>query len=76
MYGHVFHDLDQLEPGDQIVTYTETGRAVYRVVEVGVVDPTDVEVVAPTKDTRLTLTTCHPIGSARQRLVVVAELWE
>jgi sortase A len=74
MYGHAFHDLDQLEPGDEIVTGTATRRSTYRVVEVRVVDPARVDVVAPTTDNRLTLTTCHPIGSAAQRLVVVAEL--
>jgi sortase A len=33
-----------------------------------------VSVLAPTTDNRLTLTTCHPRYSARQRLVVVAAL--
>ena len=34
----------------------------------------DVEVVAPTDTPRLTLTTCHPKGSARERLVLHADL--
>jgi sortase A len=76
MHGHVFQDLDQLQPGDEIVARTEAGSAVYRVSEVLIVDPSAVEVVAPTEKSRLTLTTCHPKGSARQRLVVAAELWE
>lgn len=74
MYGHVFHDLHLLEPGDEIRTYTSRSSSLYRVVEVTVVDPSQVDVVAPTEYARLTLTTCHPIGSAAQRLVVVAEL--
>lgn len=74
MYGHVFHDLDRLQPGDEIVAETAARRSIYRVVEVKVVNPAQVDVVAPTTDDRLTLTTCHPIGSAAQRLVVVAEL--
>jgi sortase A len=76
MHGRVFHDLDDLEPGDDIVTHTHAGRAVYRVVDVSVVAPTALEVVAPTDESRLTLTTCHPKGSARQRLVVAAVLAE
>jgi sortase A len=76
MYGAVFHDLDQLAAGDVIRTYTTSRSATYRVVEVIVVDPSQVDVVAPTEGSRLTLTTCHPIGSAAQRLVVVAELVE
>ena len=36
--------------------------------------PTDVYVLDATDDNRLTLTTCHPRYSARQRLIIVAEL--
>lgn len=74
MYGHPFRHLDKLAEGDQIVTYTEARKGVYRVIETTRVDPSDVSVIAPTEDDRLTLTTCDPVGSARQRLVVVAEL--
>lgn len=74
MHGHPFRYLDRLEAGDRIVTYTEAKKAEYRVLVVKRVDPTDVEVIAPTDDDRLTLTTCNPVGSARQRLVVVARI--
>ena len=36
--------------------------------------PTEVEVLQDKGDNRLTLTACHPKYSARQRIVVVAEL--
>jgi sortase A len=36
--------------------------------------PRDWEVVAPSDDALLTLTTCHPKGSAAQRMIVRAEL--
>jgi sortase A len=74
MHGHPFRRLDELDAGDLIITWTASRKAVYRVVEIKVVDPTMVGVVAPTDESRLTLTTCHPVGSARQRLVVVARL--
>lgn len=74
MYGHVFRRLDELQPGDEIVTVTAARRAVYRVVEVRVVNKSDWSVVDPCEGYRLTLTTCHPVGSARQRLCVTAEL--
>ena len=74
MYGHPFHDLDLLRPGDEIFTSTANCTAVYRVVRVVVVYPTELGVVAQTGADRLTLTTCHPKGSAARRLVVVAEL--
>lgn len=73
MYGRVFHDLNKLKEGDVIHTGTALHTSTYRVEEVRVVDDSAIEVVAPTSDDRLTLTTCHPIGSARQRLVVVAK---
>jgi sortase A len=72
MYGHPFRRLDELQAGDEIVTYTPQRRTRYTVVSVTAVQPTDVGVAAPTADARLTLTTCNPVGSAAQRLVVVA----
>ena len=74
MHGHVFRRLDELEPGDEIVTVTPARRAVYRVISVRVVNKSDWSVVDPVDGYRLTLTTCHPVGSARQRLVVTAEM--
>jgi sortase A len=73
MYGHIFHDLHELAPGDRIITGTAATVTEYEVLEVVVVDDSQTDVIEPTEDDRLTLTTCHPIGSAAQRLVVVAE---
>jgi sortase A len=36
--------------------------------------PTEIGVIAPSSDARLTLTTCHPRFSAAKRLIVVAQL--
>ncbi len=74
MYGHPFHDLDRLQPGDRILTITSNRSATYRVTETIVVGPSAVEVTAQNHRDLLTLTTCHPKGSAAKRLVVVAEL--
>lgn len=73
-HGHVFKRLDELVPGDEIVTYTAERRAVYKVTGVRPVSPEDVSVVDPVDGNRLTLTTCHPEGSAKQRLIVTAEM--
>lgn len=73
MFGHPFRHLDRLVRGDEVITYTAAGKSVYRVVETKTVAPTDVSVIAQTDDSRLTLTTCHPVGSAKERLVIVAE---
>lgn len=73
-YGAPFYRLDELEQGDTIVVYDVTGPFRYRVAETKVVEPTEIGVIAPSSDARLTLTTCHPRFSARQRLIVVAML--
>ena len=74
-YGGPVRHLDQLAVGDQIVV-TSPGRsdATYEVRAVFTVDPSAVAVTTPTTGVRLTLTTCHPVGSAAERLIVQAEL--
>ena len=74
-YGKPFHNLDKLRPGDTIVLETPIGSCTYRLVKPPfVVSPTDTGVVSNTPTPTLTLTTCHPKGSAAQRLIVQAEL--
>jgi sortase A len=73
-YGQPFFDLDQLAPGDEIITEALTGTYTYRVRQTLIVQPEDVWVVANTPDPQLTLTTCNPKFSARERLVVQADL--
>jgi len=73
-YGAPFYRLDELEPGDRITVATRQGTFDYEVREQKVVRPSEVSVLDPTPDNRLTLTTCHPRFSARQRLIVVAAL--
>lgn len=76
-YGQPFADLDRLAPGDEIQVVTPTGSYVYRVVEQSIVAPTALNVIAgSTDESRLTLVTCSPRFSSRQRLVVVATLDE
>ncbi|MEA3020459.1 MAG: sortase [Actinomycetota bacterium] len=74
-YGKPFHNLDLLKPGDTIVLDTPIGSCTYKITKPPfVVLPTDTTVVAKTAVPTLTLTTCHPKGSASHRLVVQAEL--
>jgi sortase A len=74
MFGHPFRKLNELKRGDTIETWTTSRHAVYRVVKIDRVDPGNVGVIAPTKGHMITLTTCNPVGSARERLVVTGEL--
>ena len=76
-YGKPFANLDRLAPGDEVVLETPIGRHVYKVTKAPFVVPnTDFTVISQTPGHSLTLTTCHPKGSARQRLVVKAEMEE
>lgn len=74
-YGAPFHDLDQLEPGSLIHWDSPVlGTTTYMVTEIFVVEPDDVWVTEPRPGGWLTLTTCNPLFSARERLIVVAKL--
>lgn len=73
-YGQPFYDLDELEAGDEINVRTLQGDFRYVVDSKLVVSPDQTEVLAPTDEARLTLTTCEPRFSARRRLIVSAVL--
>lgn len=73
-YGRPFFDFDQLVVGDTIEVESGVGTHVYAVREIEVVLPTDVWVTDERPGGWLTLTTCNPKFSARQRLVVWAEM--
>lgn len=76
-YGEPFRQLDDLNPGDPIIVTDLLGRRfVYLVTEQLIVQPEDSWVVNTVDPSvaKLTLTTCHPEFSARQRLIVFATL--
>lgn len=78
-FGAPFYDLDQLEPGDEIHVSDRSGhRWVYEVVTLEIVGPADNHVLArdPLELGRpmLTLTTCNPRWSNRERLIAFAQL--
>jgi sortase A len=73
-HGKPFYRLNELGKGDDIIIDTTYGHYRYRVFEQLIVKPNDISVVGPTKDAELTLTTCNPRFSARERMVVHARL--
>jgi sortase A len=73
-YGAPFYDLSELEMGDPIMITTGVGEFRYEVIDKQVVSPESVEVLNPTEDNRLTLTTCNPRYSAAERLIISAKL--
>lgn len=73
-YGAPFGNLDRVQLGETIIFQTNTNEYKYKVVDVQIVSPTDNFVLQNFGDDRITLTTCHPKFSAKQRLIVVGQL--
>jgi sortase A len=70
-----FRHLDRVRRGDRVELETPVGTYVYEVtVEPFVVAPDDLSVLRQDERSTLTLTTCNPVHSARERLVVQAVL--
>lgn len=73
-FTHPFNRLDELDPGDKVILETLDNTYEYRVVWSKTLDPNDLTALKPTKDARVTLTTCTPKYSAKSRLDVQAAL--
>jgi sortase A len=70
-----FRGLKDLAVGDEIALETPVTTERYRVSEVSIVDPGDVDVLDPTTEASITLVTCYPfyfVGSAPKRYIVRA----
>lgn len=74
VYGMLFRDLDQLQPGDEVILYTQQRAYTYIVRQTQVVEPTAIEVLAPTREPVVTLISCYPYLVDNQRIVVTAYL--
>lgn len=77
----VFRDLYKIEPGKQVVLFSDQTPFAYEVTDVILLpeanQPLEVQqanasYIQPTDDERTTLVTCHPYGSIRYRLIVIA----
>ncbi len=73
-YGQPFHNIDKLQPGDQILTTTVQGEFVYEVERLEIVKPSAVEILEDQGDNRMTLIACHPKYSLKERIIVHALL--
>ncbi len=74
IFGEIFRQLDQLEPGDEIVLFTNQRSYTYVIVDSKVVEPTAVEVMNQTKQPVVTLISCYPYLVDDQRIVITAQL--
>lgn len=75
-YGRPFHDNDKLAVGDDIILTTPVGKFTYDIFQAPyVVGSTNWQPISNSPGIReVTLTTCHPKGSAKQRLIIKAKL--
>jgi sortase A len=79
-YGAPFYRLNELAKGDTITIVTREAIYTYSVTRTAIVRPTDTQVldnvIGPDDKPKatITLTTCHPRYSARQRLIVFGDL--
>lgn len=76
IYGHntknIFGNLDSLSIGDEIEVLTRDGKVhKYKIKEKKIVDPSDVEILNPTKNETLTIYTCTGLLDSK-RLVLVS----
>jgi LPXTG-site transpeptidase (sortase) family protein len=73
-YGGPFMKLNKVEVGDEIDLVLPYAVAHYTVTRVIIVLPTEVEEVAQRGIEQVSLAACHPIYSAKQRIVVQGDL--
>lgn len=70
----ILYHLDKVQMGDNITVYWNKKRYDYKVVSIKTVDPNDETVTQNTTESMLTIYTCTPLWSSKQRLVVQASL--
>jgi sortase A len=79
-YGAPFYRLNELTKGDTITVVTREAIYTYTVTRTAIVRPTDTQVLdnvlGPDNKPKptITMTTCHPRYSARQRFIVFGDL--
>ena len=73
IFGAIFRRLPDVELGDEIIVHTEVGAFAYVVQATHIVEPTQVDLMEPTTEPRLTLISSYPYLVDNKRIVVVAE---
>lgn len=72
--SNTFWNLDKVKIGDEMVLYWKGKEYKYKVSETKIIEPTDLSVIRRTTDSRLTVITCTPLFTTKQRLVVIGSL--
>ncbi len=76
IFGELFKDLDRLKPGDEIIVMTQDRSYTYVITGTQIVEPTRVDLMAPTPEKTITLISCYPYRIDTERIVVTAILEE
>lgn len=66
--------LDKVQIGEPIIVYWQGHEYDYRVDRRSIINPNQVEILNPTADPQLTIFTCTPLFSTKQRLVLFSTL--
>lgn len=74
-YGQYFNRLNELKIGDKIIVETIKGNYKYKISNIRVVLPSQIDVLNATKYASMTLITCTPIRVGTHRLIVNAILY-
>jgi len=75
-HQETFYLLDKLSEGDIFQVFWEGREYRYEVVSTEIVKPTNTEVISNTNEPTVTLITCHPLFSDKNRLIVKGRLIE
>ncbi|MBI3360137.1 MAG: class D sortase [Chloroflexi bacterium] len=74
IFGEIFRDLERLKIGDEIVVYTASQQYTYVVADKRIVQPTEVGVMASTRNATVTLISCYPYLVDNMRVVIIGQL--
>ena len=73
-FGTYFSRLDELSVDDEVIIDYMGKSYKYLVTDSFIVEPSQVSVLKNTNEPTITLITCHPRGSGKQRLIVKGKL--
>ncbi|MDP9211927.1 MAG: class E sortase [bacterium] len=71
-YRNVFALVPELRVGDEIVVYHRGKRYLYRTHRTFEVSPNQTDVLKPTRESMVTLSTCVPVGTSYRRIIIRA----
>ena len=71
---NMFRHIDRLQVGDEVIITNFREVLVYRVIDMRIIDPSDINLVKIYEGRDLvTLVSCHPVGLTTQRYIVICE---